>query len=294
MRNSSSKLSVTLATFNEEAVIEKCLRSFKAIANEIIVVDGTSSDKTAKIAKKLGARVYLTTNKPNFHINKVMANKKAKYDWILQMDADEFVTPRLAKEIKLLLKGEYFGYSSWHSPFKARLSKLLPFIFKKPQKLSSPASAYYLPRKNFFLNRYLKHTGQYPDPVIRLFQNGQAYLPGKDVHEQMVVNGTIGWMRGDLDHYATPHFSRYLLRENRYSSLFASQLKQAKVKINFSNSLKYLFWLPLKTFFLLYFRYRGFQDGFPGFVFSLFSAIHYQLSYMKLWELYKNESRSKS
>ncbi len=284
-----SFLSVTLATYNEEAVIERCIKSFASIADEVIIVDGSSSDKTSLFAKKLGAKVYKTTNKPNFHINKALANKKAKGDWILQMDADEFVTLQLAKEIQLLLEGKYFGYSSWQSPLKKMLHGLLPFVFKAPLPLTAPASAYFLTRKNFFLSRYLKHTGQYPDPVIRLFQNGKAHLPAKNVHEQMVVKGRIGWMRGDLDHYATPHFSRYLLRENRYSSLTAEELKNKKVKVSFFNTVNYLFLKPLITFSTLYIRYRGFLDGFPGFVFSLFSGLHHALAYMKLWELYQQE-----
>ncbi len=287
--NKKATLSVTLATYNEEPVIEKCLKSFKKIATEIIVVDGTSSDQTAKIAARLGASVHLTSNKPNFHINKVMANKMAKGDWILQMDADEFVTKKLLTEIELLLSNEYFGYSSWQSPIKKSLHKIFPFMFASPVALTSPADAYFLPRKNFFLDRYLKHTGQYPDPVIRLFKNGKAYLPAKNVHEQMVVDCTVGWMVGDLDHYATPHFSRYLLRENRYSSLTASELKEQGVKVTYLNTINYLFLKPLKTFLSLYVRYRGFLDGFPGFVFSLFSGLHHAMAYMKLWELYRNK-----
>ncbi len=281
-------LSVTLTTFNEEDVLEKCLKSIKDIADEIIVVDGSSTDKTPLIAKKLGARVYKTTNKPNFHINKAMANKKAKGDWVLQLDADEFVTSELKQEIKLLLNGQYFGFDSWQSPIKLKITQFLP-IFKSPQPLFKPAAAYFLPRKNFFLNRYLKHNGQYPDPVIRLFQNGEAYLPAKDVHEQMVVEGDTGWLTGDLDHYATPQFSRYLLRENRYSSLAATQLKDKKVKVTLPNTLNYMFFKPTITFLSLYLRYRGFQDGFPGFVFSLFSGLHHAFAYMKLWELYRRE-----
>lgn len=289
--DNKQKLSVTLATYNEQDYIEKCIRSFKDIADEIIVVDGNSSDNTATIAKRLGAKVYFTTNKPNFHINKVMANKKAKYPWVLQMDADEFVTPRLQKEIKELLEGKYFGYSGWVSPLKQKLHQFLPFLVKLPVPLTSPASAYYLPRKNFFLNRYLKHTGQYPDPVIRLFQKNKAFLPAKNVHEQMTVKqGVTAWVQGDLDHYATPHFSRYILRENRYSSLTAGELKAAGVPITLLNTISYLFLKPLSTFLSLYIRYRGFMDGFPGFVFSLFSGLHHALAYMKLWELYKNEA----
>lgn len=276
------KLSVTLATLNEETNIARCLNSVKDIADEIIVVDGSSTDKTREIAMAMGARVVKTTNPPIFHINKQKANDLAKGDWVLQLDSDEIITGPLKLEIGKLLKGKYFGYDSWASPFKR-------FLGKKPKPLTAPAAAYYLPRRNFFLGRYLKHTGQYPDPVIRLFQNGKAKLPAKDVHEQMVVDGSVGFLKSDLDHYATPDFGRYLSRENRYSSLAAGKLREAGIKITIFNTINYLFFKPAMTFFSLYIRYRGFLDGFPGFVFSLYSGFHHAFSYMKLWELYRND-----
>lgn len=275
-------LSVTLATFNEEANIARCLTAVRDSAEEIIVIDGSSTDQTREIAKKFGAKVVKTDNPPVFHINKQKANDLAKGNWILQLDADEIVTVELGKEIKKLLSGEYFGYDSWVSPIKKLLGR-------KARPLSEPAAAYYLPRRNFFLGRYLKNAGQYPDPVIRLFQRGKARLPAKDVHEQMVVDGVTGYLKSELDHYATPDFGRYLTRENRYSSLAAVQLKQAGVRVTPLATINYLFLKPTVTFLSLYFRYRGFLDGFPGFVFSLYSGLHHAFSYMKLWELYKND-----
>ncbi len=276
------KLSVTLATYNEAANISRCLEAVKDIADEIIVVDGSSTDMTREIAKSFGAHVIKTTNPTIFHINKQKANDLAKGDWILQLDADEIVTPELKKEIKLLLSDKYYGVDRWVSPIKKLLGQ-------KVNALTSPATAYYLTRKNFFLDRQLKHAGQYPDPVIRLFQRGKAHLPAKDVHEQMVVDGPVGFLTADLDHYATPDFGRYLLRENRYSSLAAVQMKEKGIKITLLNTFNYLFAKPAATFLSLYFRYRGFLDGFPGFVFSLYSGLHFAFAYMKLWELYKNE-----
>lgn len=288
MKTKRQTISVTLAVFNEEANLTACLNSVKDWVDEIIVVDGNSTDKTAEIAKKMGAKVLPRDNNPIFHIQKNIANKEARSDWILQLDADERVTPEMKKEILGILEGTYFGYDSWISPLKLSINKFFR-IFPEPKILSNPATAYWLPRKNFFLGRYLKNAGQYPDPVIRLFQRGKAQLPAKDVHEQMIVKGSVGWLRSDLDHLATPDFSRYLLRENRYSSLQAGFYKKDGVKVNFFNTINYLFFKPLGTFLSLYFRYRGFMDSFPGFVFSLYSGFHHAFSYMKLWELYKDE-----
>lgn len=288
MPNKRQSISVTLATFNEESVLADCLESVRDWVDEIIVVDGHSTDKTVEIAKKYGAKVLLRENNPIFHVQKQIGNDAAKSDWILQLDADERVSKKQRDEIISLLNGRYFGYSSWISPLKLSINKIIS-IFPMPQKLNKSADAYWLPRKNFFLNRFLKHTGQYPDPVIRLFQRGKAFLPCKSVHEQMEVKGVTGWLREDLEHFASPNFSRYLLREDRYSSLTASELQRGGLKINLYNTLKYLFVLPISTFFRLYFRYRGFLDGFAGFVFSLYSGLHFAFAYMKLWENLQKE-----
>lgn len=287
-KNKRQTISVVLATFNEEKNISGCLNSVKDWVDEIIIVDEQSTDGTKEIAEKLGAKVFVEPHEQIFHITKNKAINKAKSDWILQLDADERVTEDMKKEILGILNDEYYGYDSWISPLKKKINRLFKF-FPEPKELSSPASAYWLPRKNFFLKGYLRNTGQYPDPVIRLFQRGKAILPAKHVHEQMKVDGVTGWLVSDLDHYATPNFSRYLLRENRYSSLDAKLMYEAGQKINFFNTIKYLFIKPVTTFLSLYIRHRGFLDGFPGFVFSLYSGLHHAFSYMKLWELYQSK-----
>ncbi len=288
MKPQRQTISITLATYNEEANLARCLDSVKDFANEIVIVDGHSQDKTVEIAKKYGAQVLLRDNNPVFHIQKKIANDQAKSDWVLQMDADEKITPGMAKEIVGILEGTYFGYDRYLSPLKSLVNHFAP-LFPLPKPLDIPAEAYWLPRTNFFLGRFLKNTGQYPDPSIRLFQRGKADLPAKDVHEQMVVHGSTGWLKSNMEHYGSKDFSGYLLRENRYSSLKAQQLKEAGIKITLFNTINYLIFKPISTFLSLYFRYRGFLDGFPGFVFSLYSGLHYAFSYMKLWELYKNE-----
>lgn len=101
----------------------------------------------------------------------------------------------------------------------------------------------------------------------------------------MKVNGPLAWLKSDLDHFATPTFSRYIQRENRYSSLTAQELKDGGVTINPFSFINFIFIKPLSTFLAIYLRHKGFQDGFSGFVFALFSGLHHALSYIKLWEL---------
>lgn len=267
----SATLSIALATYNEQDNIVDCLKSLKGIATEVIVVDGSSTDQTRQLAKKHKAKVYKTTNKPIFHINKNLAIKKCKGDWILQLDADERLTQELKEEIAQVLSGSYFGYTDWRSSQK--------------YQADTPPVAYWLKRRNYFLGHYFTKSGQYPDPVIRLFKRGFATLPAKSVHEQMKVNGPVAWLKSDLDHFATPTFSRYIQRENRYSSLTAQELKDGGVTINPFSFINYIFIKPLSTFLAIYLRHKGFQDGFSGFVFALFSGLHHALSYIKLWEL---------
>ena len=153
-----SSLSIVLATFNEEKNLTSCLESIKDIADEIIIVDGTSTDKTVEIAKSFAATVITTTNKPNFHINKQIAIDKATKDWILQLDADEHVSKPLSREIK-----------------------------EKINDKQNSINGYWIPRKNWFLGRFLMKGGQYPDYTLRLYKNGKGKLPQIDVHEQAVV-----------------------------------------------------------------------------------------------------------
>ena len=250
------KLSIVLATYNEEKNIKACLDSVKGLADEIVVVDGSSTDKTRQIAKKFGAKVYKTTNKPIFHLNKQIAIDKATGHWILQLDADERVTLELKNEIKAIIKPK-----------------------------DSKFAGYYLPRKNWFLSKFLTKGGQYPDYVIRLFLNGQGYLPAKSVHEQIIINGKVGHLKNDLVHYSDPTFKRYLVRFNRYTSLDATKLYESKTKPSFGLLLSYFVVKPIIWFTSTYFRHKGFVDGLPGFIFSLMSSLRFPVIYIKLWEL---------
>ncbi len=252
MSKKKVKLSVVLATFNEEKNIGKCLKAVKDLADEVVLVDGSSMDKTAEIAKNFGARIFITKNQPIFHINKQMAVDKARGDWILQLDADEIVSQQLKKEIYRIIK-----------------------------KKNNGKTAYFIPRKNYFLGKWLRKGGQYPDYVIRLFKKGKAFFPCKSVHEQIQVEGEVGYLKGHLLHYTAPKFSRYLVNANRYTNLTADKLKEENLPINLQTSFKYLIWLPIKTFFSIFVRHKGFVDGLPGFVFALFSGLHHTLAYIK-------------
>ncbi len=247
--------------------MRQCLNSVSNFADEIIIADGESTDGTVDIAKEFDAKIISTTNKPNFHINKQMAMDAANGEIVLQLDADEAVDNELKK-------------------FILKVHKNLQAGKKQPV-------AWWLKRKNLFLGHYLRKGGQYPDPVIRLYVNGFASLPQKDVHEQMEVEGEVGWAEGHLIHYSNPSFSDYMRKFNTYTSFKASQLKDGGVTISFKNSMNYLIAKPLFTFLLLFFRHKGFVDGVPGFVFAMMSGLHHFFAYLKLWELFEQEKAAK-
>ena len=223
-----NKLSVVLSTYNEKKNIGDCLKSVKEIADEIVVVDGTSNDRTREIAREFGARVIKTSNPKIFHINKQKALLAAKYDWILQLDADERLSKPLAKEIKTIIEMSDKEIAKYQKSFPEKKQKL----FERHKKLlderdgtigkeNEQYAGFFVPRLNYFLGKYLKYGGVYPDGVIRLVKNGKAHFPAKDVHEQVVVDGKVGWLQNDLIHMADTTFERYLKRNSKYIEFFA-------------------------------------------------------------------------
>jgi glycosyltransferase involved in cell wall biosynthesis len=276
-------ISVVLATHNEEANLAACLDAVKEWADEIVIVDGESLDSTVAIAQRYKAKVISTTNKANFHINKQMAIESATGDLIVQLDADEIVDEELAAFIKdthLKLTSSFFSKPDW--------STLT--VSQKKALLADHYVAWYCKRKNFLLGRWLSKGGQYPDAVIRVFIAHLAYLPQKDVHEQIAVEGNVGTAAGHLLHYSNPSFEVFVRKWNHYTSFKASQWFDEKMGISIPTSFRYLIFQPLYTFCLLYFRHRGYVDGFAGFVFAAMSGLYFPVSYLKLWELYQKET----
>src|SRR3989339_1459592 len=225
-----NKLSVVLATRNEEENIGRCLESVKTIADEIIIVDEYSKDKTKKIAESFGAKVYLEPHHDIFHITKQIALEKASNEWILQMDADEALTPELSKEIKDVITNKL--KQNKPSELFLRHQMLIEERDGKIGRDRGEITGYFIPRRNMFLGKPLIHAGVYPDAVIRLVKKGKAFLPAKSVHEQMVVGGEVGWLFADLLHMDSPTLSRYVTRLNRYTNLHAGELAARKVPKN--------------------------------------------------------------
>lgn len=281
----NNKLSVVLATRNEETNIERCLNSVNGIADEMIVVDEYSTDKTGEIAEKLGAKVYLEPHHEIFHITKQKALEKATGDWILLLDADEVVTSELANQIRSTVNGNpptvVNKLFERHQKLLEQRDGAIGHQPVGPMARRGEIVAYFLPRRNIFLGKSLIHAGVYPDGEIRLVKKGRAHFPQKSVHEQIEVDGKVGWLGEDLLHYDSPTFKRYLTRFNRYTDLKALELRQAKVPKNIVSFISFTIWKPIVVFFKLFFRHLGVLDGVRGFLWSFFSAMHFPIGYWK-------------
>lgn len=244
------RLSVVLATFNEEENIRDCLDSVKGWCDEIVVVDGSSTDGTTTIARSYGARVYIYDNPAIFHINKQRAIDKARGNWILQLDADERVTPELKSEIdRVISQGNRDGY--------------------------------WIPRKNYFLGKFLMKGGVYPDYTMRLYKRSKGKLPQKDVHEQAVIQGQVGYLNNPLIHMADPNIFRYFTKFSRYTDLMADQIGAKKSALFIFDAINFLVIKPIYWFILTFVRHKGFMDSWQGLLFSIFSAFRFPVAYIK-------------
>jgi glycosyltransferase involved in cell wall biosynthesis len=284
------KLSIALAVYNEASNIEKCLEAIKSFADEIVMVDGGSTDGTLKIAKNYGVRIIYSDNPPIFHKNKQKALDACNGNWILQLDADEIVSPELGNEIRSITEmGEAEIVKRVIPDYKIKL-------FKRHQKLledrdgkigssEGNITAFFIPRKNFFLGHELKYAGTYPDGVIRFFKRGYARFPAKNVHEQIEIEGRVSWLANDLLHYSNPTLKKYWLGAKMYTDLMAEDLRRNNITLNLNTYVDYLVIYPINNFFRLFFRHKGILDGWYGYLFCLFSAFHYPIGFIKFIRL---------
>jgi glycosyltransferase involved in cell wall biosynthesis len=249
-------LSVAIITKNEEANLARTLESVRW-AGEIVIVDDGSTDRTGEIAREFGARFFSEEWK-GFGAQKNSAIGKCTSDWVLALDADEEVSGELAEEIRGVLDGEP-GFE-----------------------------AYFVPRRNFFLGRWMRHGGYYPDPKLRLFRRGSAEFEERAVHETIRQTGAAGRLRGDLIHHAYPTLEGYLEHMNRYSTLGARQAAaRGKTSRSFAGFLWNVVVVPAATFKYNYFLRLGFLDGREGLLQHLYHSAYVSWKYAKAWEAAK-------
>ncbi|MGH9495969.1 MAG: glycosyltransferase family 2 protein [Candidatus Sulfotelmatobacter sp.] len=277
------QLSVVIITFNEEANIGRTLASVQPLIGdgkgEIIVVDSGSTDRTFEIAKSFGAKVFVEEWK-GFAAQKNSAIDKASGDWILSLDADEEVDSEMAGSIS-----KYLPIANKHREYvvgNVADSKSDP-VFDQAWEAGTeyPEDAFAFSRKNFFLGRWIKHGGFWPDPKVRLFRRGSARVEDRTVHETLKVR-RAGSLIGALIHHSYPTLSDYIEHMNRYSSLGA-EMVVAKGPVRFS--VINIVLRPAFTFIYNYFFRLGFLDGREGLLLHLYHAVYVSWKYAKAWEL---------
>ena len=282
-------LSVVIITFNEETNIARTLQSVQPLVadgnGEIIVVDSGSGDRTVEIARSLGAKVFIEEWK-GYAAQKNSAIDKATGEWVLSLDADEELDSELQHALKDTLEGlagisDLGDRTNTHPLTLADATADL--AYRVGGTLLPDFAGVWMPRKNKFLGRWIKHGGFWPDPKLRFFRRTAGRFEDRTVHEDLRVKGTTGRIRyGALLHHSYPTLSDYIDHMNRYSSLGAEMIvAKGLVRFSFIN----IVLRPLFTFIYNYFLRLGFLDGREGLLLHLYHAVYVSWKYAKAWEL---------
>lgn len=279
-------LSVVIITYNEQANLGRTLESVQPLVcdgkGEIIVLDSGSTDRTVEIAQTFGAKIFVEQWK-GYAAQKNSAIDKATGDWILSLDADEELEKSLIEELgenQTDQNGLRTVPREWCLTMKGGTNNL--------DLLKAKPVGFFIRRKNFFLGRWIKHGGFWPDPKLRLFRRGCGRVQERAVHETVSVEGGTAMLKnGAILHHSYPTLSDYIEHMNRYSSLGA-EMVVAKSKVRFS--VINIILRPLATFIYNYFFRLGFLDGREGFLLHLYHAVYVSWKYAKAWELSRKKS----
>jgi len=240
-------VSVAIITRNEEDNIEDALRSV-ADAEEIVVVDAFSTDRTVEICRKYTGKVF-QHEWQGFAVQKQIAVDHSSGPWVLILDADERVTPELKKEVADALA-------------------------------ETDCNGFFMPRKNHFLGRWIRHGGWWPDNTLRLFKKEEGHLEPREVHESVSVKGKTGYLRNPLIHYTYWSLTDFINRMENYSTLASREIR----KHGGSAGLFSLVVKPAATFFRMYIMRLGILDGTRGLVLAILYSYYTFLKYAKTWE----------
>ena len=250
-------VSAIVVCYNEEENIGACLESVRW-CDEIVVIDSFSTDGTVEICRRFTDRV-IQKAWAGYRDQKAFAHSQATQDWVLLVDSDERVTPELREEIGQALardKDEYSGYA--------------------------------LPRLVFYLNRWWRRGGWYPDYDVRLFRRERATWGGTDPHEKIIVDGKVRRLRHPLHHFSYRNIDAHIERINRFTSISSRELRGSGRSWRLADAL----FRPAGRFFRSYFLQRGFMEGFAGFYVAVTAAVYVFLKYAKLWELETEEKNN--
>ncbi len=255
-------VSVVLITKNEEKNIGDALESVKDF-EDIVIVDSFSDDHTVEICRKYTGRVY-QHEWLGYARQKQMAVDYAKNQWVLILDADERVTPELKDEIYRLFVNN---------------------------KSNIKHNGFFIPRRNFFLKKWIRHSGWWPDYTMRLFRKEMSFVQQREVHEKVVVNGTTGYLKSPLEHHTYRTISDYIKKMESYSTLSAKEILIKNPHPSSTSLLLKMAASPVFTFVKMFFIKQGFRDGVHGLILAMLYSLYTFLKYAKAWEMkqfYKN------
>lgn len=255
-------LSVVISAYNEEENIRECIESAKGVATEIVVIDNSSIDKTSEYAKKAGATVYSQENdfrKIDFQKN--FGFDKAHEEWILSLDADERLTPKLSEEIKKIINSD------------------------------THINGYYIPRKNIIFGKWIKHSIWWPDYQLRLFKRGKGKFLKSTVHQPIDIKGETRHLGEPLVHQSYTSIFQFVNRMNSiYTEVEAEEILKSGKKLRTADALK----MPLSDFLKTFFLQKGYKDGLHGLVLSMLQAFYMFMVFAKVWEKQGFHERSEA
>jgi glycosyltransferase involved in cell wall biosynthesis len=241
------KLSVIIIAKNAEATIRRCLESV-AWADEIVVVESGSADRTAEICRELGAKVHPVQDWPGYGPQKNRALDLATGDWVLSLDSDEWVTSELRADIERALAA------------------------------SGAAAAFRVPRRSSFCGRFMRHSGWWPDYVTRLFRRGAARFSSDLTHERVIVTGAVGKLSQPILHESITDLDQMMVKMNLYSTSSAREFFHNGRRASLGTALLHGWWAFMRTYFLR----AGFLDGREGFMLAVANAEGAYYRYVKL------------
>ncbi len=245
-------VSVVIVTKNEEQNIGDALESIRDF-EDIVVVDSFSEDRTTEICRKYTSRIF-QHEWQGYAKQKQMAVDYAEKPWVLILDADERVTPELKSEIMEKIKSSGFG-------------------------------GFYIPRKNFFLGKWIRYSGWWPDYTLRLFKKNLSFVEQREVHEKVIVKGPVDYLKNSLEHYTYRTISDYIKKMENYSTLSAKEmLSKTPQPSSLLLTLKIIA-SPIFTFLKMFFLKQGFRDGMHGFILAVLYSFYAFLKYAKAWEI---------
>lgn len=255
------KLSVVVIVRNEEAIIRSCLESVKW-ADEIVIIDQSSTDRTREIAKEYTDKIFVTSLQGTANADRMFGISKATFDWILFLDADELVPPDLKEEIQTIIRDPK-GHTS-----------------------------FYMGRKNFFLGKWIKGGAWYPAYSIKLFRKGSTYFPPRVHSDAQLKDKNPGYLKAKTLHYTYNSLSQYLAKLDRFTTRSAGEAFKEGYRITWLNFTFCFFIRPAFYFFRKYFIWCGFRDGFRGLFIAFSSSLTLLIHYSKVWELQNNIQES--